>query len=95
MAGHQYGPASEESDRCELAMASMRIWTGVNAQLDPKSVVAVNVDKQGNKVYRITTKEPLTDGEYILFTIIPDVQAMVKANTPASLGGYDLGSHSN
>lgn len=83
-----------EKDRRELEMASMRLWTGVNAQLDPRSVVPIDVEKLSEKVYRVTTKEPLPDGEFILFTIIPDVQAMVKANTPSSLGGYDLGNHS-
>jgi hypothetical protein len=32
-------------------------------------------------------------GEFILFTIIPDMAAMTKANTPTSLGGYDFGHH--
>jgi hypothetical protein len=83
----------EEKDRRELAMASMRLWTGINAQMDPSAVTPVSVDKKADKVYLVTGKEPLKDGEYILFTIVPDVQAMVKANTPSSLGGYDFGFH--
>ena len=83
----------EEKDRRELPMASYRLWTGINAQLDPKSMVPISVDKRADKVYLVTTKEPLPRGEFILFTIVPDVGAMVKANTATSLGGYDFGSH--
>jgi hypothetical protein len=74
-------------------MASYRMWTGINAQLDQKVVVPVSVEKKAEKVYLVTGKEPLRDGEFILFTIVPDVSAMMKANTPTSLGGYDFGSH--
>lgn len=83
----------EEKERRELAMASYRMWTGVNAQIDPKSLVPVSVEKKSDKVYLVTSKEPLAVGEFILFTIIPDVAAMAKSNTPGSLGGYDFGSH--
>lgn len=83
----------EEKDRRELAMASYRMWTGVNAQIDPKSLIPVSVEKKSDKVYLVTGKEPLPLGEFILFTIIPDVAAMAKANTPGSLGGYDFGNH--
>ncbi len=41
----------------------------------------------------MTSKEPLPDGEFILFTIIPDLHAMAKANEASSLGGYDFGNH--
>jgi hypothetical protein len=83
----------EEKDRRELSMASFRVWTGVNAQIDPKALIPVSVDKKGEKIYLVTSKDALPVGEFILFTIIPDVAAMAKANTPASLGGYDFGSH--
>jgi hypothetical protein len=83
----------EEKNRRELPMASYRMWTGVNAQLDPKVVVAVAIEKKAEKVYLVTSKESLHDGEFILFTIVPDVAAMVKANTATSLGGYDFGLH--
>jgi hypothetical protein len=83
----------EEKDRREISMASYRIWTGVNAQIDPKVIIQVSVEKKGDKVYLVTSKEPLPQGEFILFTIIPDVAAMAKANTPSSLGGYDFGHH--
>jgi hypothetical protein len=83
----------EEKDRRELSMASFRMWTGVNAQIDPKALVPISVDKKDDKVYLITSKAPLPLGEFILFTIIPDVAAMAKANTPSSLGGYDFGNH--
>ena len=83
----------QEKDRRELQMASVRIWSGVNAQLDPKSVVPTDVEKIADKVYLINSKESLSDGEFILFTIVPDVEALAKANTPQSLGGYDFGSH--
>jgi hypothetical protein len=83
----------EEKDRRELAMASYRMWTGINAQIDPNAVIAVTVEKKGDKSYLIVSKEPLPIGEFMLFTIVPDVQAMVKANTPSSLGGYDFGAH--
>jgi hypothetical protein len=83
----------EGKDRRELAMASYRLWTGINAQIDPGSLIPINVDKKADKVYVISTKAPLPSGEFILFTIIPDVAAMAKANTPGSLGGYDFGSH--
>lgn len=83
----------EEKDRRELQMASIRIWKGVNAQIDPKSVIATDVQKLADKTYLITSKEPLPEGEFILFTIVPDVAAMAKANTPSSLGGYDFGNH--
>ena len=84
----------EEKDRRELAMASYRLWTGINAQIDPASLVPMTVDKKADKVYLISSKAPLPSGEFILFTIVPDVAAMAKANTPGSLGGYDFGSHS-
>lgn len=84
----------EEKDRRELPMASYRLWTGVNAQLDPKVVVSIDVEKKAEKVYLVTGKESLHDGEFVLFTIVPDVAAMVKANTTTSLGGYDFGVHS-
>ncbi len=83
----------EEKDRRELAMASYRIWTGVNSQIDPKSIIPITVDKKGDKLYLVTSKEPLPSGEFILFSMVFDVAAMVKANTPGSLGGYDFGSH--
>ena len=82
-----------EKERRELAIASYRLWTGVNAQIDPKSLIAVSVEKKSDKVYLVTSKEPLRLGEFILFTIIPDVAAMAKANTQGSLGGYDFGNH--
>jgi hypothetical protein len=85
----------EEKDRRELPMASYRLWTGINAQLDPKILVAIDVQKLGDKQYYITSKESITVGEFILFTIIPDIAAMAKANNAASLGGYDIGYHSN
>jgi hypothetical protein len=83
----------EEKDRREISMASYRMWTGINAQLDPKVIVPVLVDKKGDKIYLVTSKDPLPQGEFILFTIVPDVAAMAKANTPSSLGGFDLGYH--
>jgi hypothetical protein len=83
----------EEKDRREIPMASYRLWTGINAQIDPKVLIPVSIDKKGDKLYLITSKEPLPVGEFILFTIIPDVAAMAKANTPSSLGGYDFGNH--
>ncbi len=83
----------EEKDRRELPLASMRVWTGVNAQLDPKFVVPLDSQKLAEKVYFVTTKEPLTDGEFILFTIVPDLHAAVKANEATSLVGYDFGNH--
>ena len=84
----------QEKDRRELQMASMRLWSGVNAQIDPKSVIPVDVQKLSDKTYLVKNKEPLPEGEFILFTIVPDVAAMAKANTPSSLGGYDFGNHS-
>jgi hypothetical protein len=83
----------EEKDRREISMASYRLWTGINAQIDPKVVIPVSVEKKGDKVYLVTSNESLPQGEFILFTIIPDVAAMTKANTPSSLGGYDFGHH--
>jgi len=83
----------EEKDRREISMASYRLWTGVNAQIDPKVIIQVSVEKKSDKVYLVTSKEVLPQGEFILFTIIPDVAAMTKANTPTSLGGYDFGHH--
>jgi hypothetical protein len=83
----------EEKDRREISMASYRLWTGVSAQIDAKVFIPVSVEKKGDKVYLVTSREPLPQGEFILFTIIPDVAAMTKANTPSSLGGYDFGHH--
>ena len=83
----------EEKDRREISMASYRIWTGVSAQIDSKIVIPISVEKRGDKVYLVTSKQPLPQGEFILFTIVPDVEAMRKANTPTSLGGYDFGNH--
>ena len=85
----------EEKDRRELPMAKYRLWTGINAQLDPKNLIAVDIQKLGDKLYYITSKEPMSSGEFILFTIIPDVAAMAKANNATSLGGYDIGYHPN
>jgi hypothetical protein len=83
----------EEKDRREISMVSYRLWTGVSAQMDAKVFIPVSVEKKADKVYLVTSKEPLPEGEFILFTIIPDVAAMAKANTPSSLGGYDFGHH--
>jgi len=83
----------EEKNRREISMASYRLWTGVNAQIDPKVLISISIEKKGDKLYLVTSKDPLPVGEFILFTIIPDVAAMAKANTPSSLGGYDFGSH--
>jgi hypothetical protein len=83
----------EEKDHREISMASYRMWTGVNAQIDPKVVVPISVEKKGDKLYQVTSKEPLSAGEFILFAMIPDVAAMAKANTPGALGGYDFGNH--
>jgi hypothetical protein len=84
----------DEKEHRELQMASMRAFSGINAQIDPKSLIPVDVQKLADKVYLISSKQPLTDGEFILFTIVPDITSMVKANTPQSLGGYDFGNHS-
>jgi hypothetical protein len=83
----------EEKDRREISMVSYRLWTGVSAQMDSKVFIPVSVEKKGDKIYLVTSKELLPQGEFILFTIIPDVAAMAKANTPSSLGGYDFGHH--
>jgi hypothetical protein len=83
----------EEKDRREISMASYRIWTGISAQIDSKILIPISVEKKGGKIYLVTSKEPLPQGEFILFTIIPDVEAMRKANTTTSLGGYDFGRH--
>jgi hypothetical protein len=83
----------EEKDRREISMASYRLWTGVSAQMDAKAFIPVSVEKKGDKVYLVSNKEPIPQGEFILFTIIPDVAAMAKANTASSLGGYDFGHH--
>jgi hypothetical protein len=83
----------QEKDRREISMASYRIWTGINAQIDPKIVLPVATEKMGDKVYLVTSKEALPEGEFILFTIVPDVAAMAKANRQGSLGGYDFGYH--
>jgi hypothetical protein len=85
----------EEKDRRELSMASYRLWTGINVQIDPKMLIPIEVEKKSDKVYLLTSKQPLQQGEYILFTIVPDVSAMIKANTSSSLGGYDIGYHGN
>ncbi len=85
----------EEKDRRELALGSYRMWTGINAQIDPKSLIPVSVDKKADKVYMVTSKEALPNGEFILFTLIPDLPAMAKANTATSLGGYDFGIHTD
>jgi hypothetical protein len=34
----------EEKDRREISMASYRLWTGVNAQIDPKVLIQVSVE---------------------------------------------------
>jgi hypothetical protein len=90
-----FAKMQEEKNHRELPMASYRLWTGINAQLDPKNLLPVDVEKLGDKVYYIKTKGPLPTGEFILFTIVPDVAAMVKANNAGSLGGYDVGYHTN
>jgi hypothetical protein len=83
----------QKKNRRELPMASYRLWTGYNAQIDPKSIIPISVDKKADEVYLVTTKDPLPRGEFILFTIVPDIAAMIKANTHTSLGGYDFGIH--
>jgi hypothetical protein len=85
----------EEKDRRELPMAKYRLWTGINAQLDPNNLIAIDVQKLGDKLYYLTSKAKMPSGEFILFTIIPDVAAMAKANNATSLGGYDIGYHPN
>jgi proteasome assembly chaperone (PAC2) family protein len=49
--------------------------------------------EEGRKSLPGDEQGDVTQGEFILFTIIPDVAAMTKANTPTSLGGYDFGHH--
>jgi hypothetical protein len=90
-----FAKMQEEKNRRELPMASYRLWTGINAQLDPKNLLPIDIEKLGDKIYYIKTKSALPVGEFILFTIVPDVAAMVKANNAASLGGYDVGYHVN
>jgi hypothetical protein len=48
----------EEKDRRELSMASYRMWTGINAQMDPKVLIPITVEKKGEKIYLVTSKEP-------------------------------------
>jgi hypothetical protein len=90
-----FAKMQEEKDHRELPMAKYRLWTGINAQLDPKNLIAIDIQKLGDKLYYITSKEAMPSGEFILFTVIPDVAAMAKANNAASLGGYDIGYHTN
>jgi hypothetical protein len=83
----------EEKDRRELPMASVRAWTGVNAQMDSKVIVPITSEKIGDKAYLVKSDGPLPNGEFILFVTVPDVAAMVKSNASVSLGGYDFGCH--
>jgi hypothetical protein len=47
----------EEKNRRELPMASYRMWTGINAQLDPKNLIAVDVQKLGDKLSTLHCKK--------------------------------------
>jgi hypothetical protein len=42
-------------------------------RLDPKNLIAIDVEKLGDRLYNLTSKEAMPSGEFILFTIIPDV----------------------
>lgn len=83
----------QKKNRRELPIASYRLWTGYNAQIEPKSIIPISVYKKADEVYLVTTKGPLPDGEFILFTIVPDIASTIKANTNRSLGGYDFGNN--
>jgi hypothetical protein len=85
----------KEKDRRELQLASIGTWSGVNAQIDPKLVVPITMSKLAEKTFLISSVQPMVDGEFILFTIVPDIASMAKANTPQSLAGYDFGSHTD
>ena len=84
----------EEKDHRELQMASIKTFSGVNAQIDPKSVILLDVNKIADKSYMVSAKQGLPPGEFILFLIVPDIQGLAKSNTPQALGGYDFGNHS-
>jgi len=45
----------EEKDRREISMASYRMWTGVNAQLDPKAIIPTTVEKEADNLYLVTS----------------------------------------
>jgi hypothetical protein len=83
----------EERDRRELETASMRMWTGVSSEVKDDQLLKIDVEKLADKIYLVTPSGRIPAGEYILFTIVPDTQALVKANTPSALGGYDFGFH--
>jgi hypothetical protein len=83
----------EEKDRRELETASMRMWSGVSSQVKDDKLLKIGVEKLADKTYLVTSLAPIPSGEYMLFTIVPDTQALVKANTPSALGGYDFGFH--
>lgn len=80
-------------DRRELTMATYRDWSGYNVQIDPKSLIPVDVEKKGDQVYVITSKSSLPNGEFILFTSVPEVPGISNSNSSGSVGGYDFGRH--
>jgi hypothetical protein len=55
--------ATRQEDRC---WGLFFLPTGLNAQLDPKAIIAVSAEETGDKIYPATSKELLRQGEFIL-----------------------------
>jgi hypothetical protein len=79
----------QHKDRRELQTASVRAWTGFNSQFKESEMVGISAEKQGDKIFMLAMKQPLGDGEYMVFTVPPGGAYA----GPSSLGGYDFGFH--
>lgn len=84
----------EQKDHRELQIASARALSASNgSQYDKKAVVPVETQKLADRVYFVSSSQPLSDGEFILLTQVPDLFAVLKSNTDGALAGYDFGKH--
>lgn len=86
----------QHGDKREIQLASIRTWTGVNAQYQDKAMVKLTVVKQQEKTFLFKAEGPIKEGEYIFFPKpldTPQTSGIAKYNGPSAIGGYDFGFH--
>jgi hypothetical protein len=79
----------QHKDRRELQTASVRAWTGFNSQFKESEMVGISAEKQADKIFLLSVKQPLNEGEYMVFA----APAGGVYAGPSALGGYDFGFH--
>ncbi len=63
--------------------------TGFKMQINAKDTVPLDVEKVADKTYIISSKGPVSKGEYILLPILPNMAT--SSNQATNLSGYDVG----